>query len=245
MGWLTKFLGPPSEQRAIEKLKSLALVTAGTSALPNRTTMLRTIQKIERKYEPNMSPALADVLAGAIVCFVGWHVRGKERKPFLERAVHYYRRSGNKEQLGCLLVKEAQVRDLKEAIALLEDVFRESKTYRPSLCFYADALYKDGQSLEAYEAAIKIHRMAELHVADSKRKFARDSISAAANEGLILSVPTGPMDIAAKALRAEAKLLSKEGEIEAALAVLDRLQATGRATENDAKIMERLQQKSK
>ena len=166
MGWLSKLFGSSSEGQAIEKLKSLTLVTAGTSALPNRTSMLRTIQEIERKHEGDMSPALADALAGAIVCFVCWHVRGEERKPFLERAVHYYRRSGNKEQLGCLLVEEAQVRELKEAIALLENVFRESKTYRPSLCLYAEALYKDGQYMKAYEAAIKIPRMAELHVAD-------------------------------------------------------------------------------
>jgi len=178
------------EHSALERLQDLTTVTPGTTALPDRERMLSTIEEIERDFGSEVTPSLADALAGTILCYVTFHVRGDDRKPFFERAVRWYRLSGNRGALGCLLVEERLVRDLKEAISLLGKIYDESDRFEPTLCLYAEALYKDGQYVRAYEAAMHIHELAAL-------QFDGDSI------------PSMPMQTAAKAQRAEARRLKK------------------------------------
>ena len=208
---------------AIKKLHNFTFVGSGTTSLPDPQSMLSTIEQVERNFGPKLTASLADALASAILCYAAWYVRGDDRRSFLDRAVRYYRLSGNNAALGCLLVEEAQVRDLKEAIPLLEELYTKSTEYDPALCFYADALYKDGQYIRAYEAALHIHTLAE-----GQWKSRPESI------------PTMPMQVAAKALRAEARRLKKAGQQQEAITMLTRLQETGQATANDIKQLERL-----
>ena len=92
------------------------------------------------------------------------------------------------------------------------------KTARNTILYCApilDALYKDGQYIRAYEAGVHIHRLAketkkywdaqmEQIEADPQLPAYRTAL-----QHFMGSLPTGPMQIAAKSLRAEAKRLKK------------------------------------
>jgi tetratricopeptide (TPR) repeat protein len=197
---------------ALERLQQFTAVTPDTTGLPDAGAMLSTIDEVEQNFAATLTPPVANALANAIRCYVAWYVRGDVRRTFLERAARYYRLSGNNAALGRLLVEESQVRDLKEAIALLEGLYTTSKTYEPALCFYADALYKDGQYLRAYDAAIHLHELA------SREWQSRPE-----------SIPTMPLQVARKALRAEARRLKKAGQPQEAMELLTRLEESGRA----------------
>jgi tetratricopeptide (TPR) repeat protein len=197
---------------ALESLQQFTVITPDTTRLPEAGPMLSTIEEIERNFADSLTPQLANELANAILCYAGLYVRGDARKDFLERAAHYFRLSGNSAALGCLLVQERLVRDVKEAIVLLEALYTSSRTYEPALCFYADALYQDGQYLRAYDAAIHLHELA------SRAWQSRPE-----------STPTMPLQVAAKALRAEARRLKKAGQPQDALKLLARLEGLGRA----------------
>ena len=208
---------------ATKKLQNFTVVSLDTMTMPDPAKMRSAIEGVERTLGPDFTASLADALANAILCYTAWYVRGDDRKSFLERAVRHYRMSGNRAALGRLLVEEAQVRDLKQAIPLLEEIYTNTKTFDPTLCFYAEALYKDGQFIPAYEAALRIHRLAEEQYKSRPE-----------------SIPTMPMQVAAKSLRAEARRLKKAGQQQKALTMLTRLRETGQATANDIKQLERL-----
>jgi hypothetical protein len=197
---------------AVERLRQLTMITADTTGLPDAGPMLSTIDEVERDFAATLTPLLANALANAICAYAAWHVGGDARKPFLERAARYYRLSGNNAALGRLLVEERLVRDVKEAILLLEDLYTSSQTYEPALCFYADALYKDGQYLRACEAAIHLHELASVEWQSRPD-----------------AIPTMPLQVARKALRAEARRLKKAGQPQEASKILTRLEEIGRA----------------
>lgn len=190
----------------IEKLQRFTTVTPETSGFPDASQMLSAIHDAELSFSRTPALSLANAIGNAIVCYTAWYVRGDDRKSFLERAAHYFRTSGNRAALGRLLVEEPLVRDLNEAIPLLEELYSGSTRYEPSLCFYIDALYKDGQFLRSYEAALHVHAMA-----------AREFTSTPA------SIPTMPMTMAAKALRGEIRRLKRAGQHEEAASTLERL----------------------
>lgn len=255
MSWISKLLGSHKEsegdreRRAIDQLLRFTLVTADTPPPHDKEKMLSAIEEVEQGFGSNIPPSLADALASAILCYTAWYVRGDERRGFLERAVRYYRISGNKGGLGRLLVEEAQVRNLEEAIPLLEAMYASSTSYDPALCSYLDALYKDGQYLRAYEAAIHIHELAEKtkkYWDDQLDQLKRRGVDASAPEymaavhNFMSSLPTTPMELAAAALRAEAKRLKKAGQQKEAIAMLKQMQKIGHATNNDVKELERL-----
>jgi len=222
---------PPDEELSklkywYDALQRLTLVSSGTTSLPDRAKMLSTIEEVERDIGSYITASVADALANAILCYTAWYVRGVERKNFLQRAVRYYRLSGNEGALGVLLVEEAQVRDLETAIPLLEKRFVNAKCYDPVLCSYVEALYKDGQYMRAYEAGVHLQRLAE-----ATQKHGDVQMSA---------LPAAPMQIAAKALRAEARRLKKAGQHNEAVTILKQLQGTGLATANDVKQLERM-----
>jgi len=208
---------------AIKKLRNFTMVGPDTTTMSDPERMRSTIEEMERTFGPDFPAPLADALANTILCYTAWYVRGDARKSFLERAVRYYRLSGNRAALGRLLVEEALVRDLKQAIPLLKELYTNTKAYDPTLCFYVDALYKDGQFIPAYEAALHIHRLAE-----EQWKSRPEAI------------PTMPMQVAAKSLRAEARRLKKTGRQQEAITMLTRLREMDQATANDIKQLERL-----
>ena len=116
MRWVSKLFDSNKKQMALEavaikKLEELTLVGPDTTRLPDSQKMLSIIEEVEREFGSEITPSLAEALADTILSYTSWFVRGADRKPFLERAVRYYRLSGNKEKLGCLLVEEAQVRN--------------------------------------------------------------------------------------------------------------------------------------
>jgi tetratricopeptide (TPR) repeat protein len=255
MSWISKVLGSHKEsevsreQRTIENLLKFTIVTPGTTTPHDPKQMLSAIDEVEQNFGSNIPPSVADALASTVLCYTAWHVRGDARRGFLERAVRYYRMSGNKAGLGRLLVNEAQVRNLKEAIPLLEELYTNSTNYDPALCSYAEALYKDGQYVRAYEVATHIHGLAEKtkkYWDAQMEQLKRCSVDLSQPEYVttlhnwMSSLPTAPMELAAKALRAEAKRLKKAGQQKEAIAMLKQLQETGRATNNDVRELERL-----
>ena len=203
----------------VETLQRLTLV-GPDATLPDQDKMLSAIDDLERILKENPIVEAANVLGRSLECYTAWYVRGDDRKAFLERARDSYRHAKNNAALARLLVEEAQVRNLEEAIPLLESIYNNSTEYDPVLCAYVDALYKDGQYMKAYEVGVRIQEMG--------------------NEVGLSSPPTAPITTAAKALRAEAKRLKKAGRQEEVIEVLNLLQQTGHATRNDMKLLERL-----
>jgi hypothetical protein len=133
---LSSLFSSTEEPSAAERLGRLTLVGPGVT-LPDRDEMLSVIEEVERASETNLTEPLANALGYAIECYTAWHVRGDDRKAFLQRACDYYRRAGNNAALAKLLVEEAQVRNLEEAIPLLETIYKDSKEYDPVLCSYS------------------------------------------------------------------------------------------------------------
>jgi hypothetical protein len=101
-------------------------------------------------------------------------------------------------------------------------VFESVSDYVPLLCYYPEALYKVGDYLKSAEVATELHRRATL------------------SQEIKGGLPTAPMQTAAKAYRALARQLKKDGKFLDATSASSRLLDTGFATETDLKIHKKL-----
>lgn len=230
---------------AIKELDGMSRFTLGSIPL-TKQAMLSRIEELLSRFPSSFSFKFELALGSALYQFVFNHVRGEERKPYLKRVVTHFEKArslslGKTWQaltyiqeaphsyiaatLGIVLVREALIRDLDKAIGCLEPIFSSTTQYHPALCFYAEALYKRGQYVEAARIAEDLHRRAER---DPEWK------------GII---PPAPLSIAASAYRAEAKRQKKEGHLSEAKTYFEKLLNTGQASENDRHLLDLLNSK--
>ena len=209
----------------------------GLGAQPTRKELLEIIETVERQFPSAQSAALECCLGGAWKYYAALFVRGPDRKLYLQRSVRHYERAFELEApvcraganpyaaaLGHILVDQPLVRDLERGIGLLGSAFLASTAYEPVFCSYAEALYKAGEYQKTADVATELHRRA------------------CVSEEWKSSIPPAPMNIAGKAYRAIVRGLRKEGRLEDAMRMSERLLGTGAATKNDETVHDRLAQ---
>ena len=125
-------------------------------------------------------------------------------------------------EIGYLLINNRIIRDIDKGIFYLETVFNNTNDYYPAFCSYADAYYKLGDYNKAAEIALESHRRAK----------------ESPEWGNI--IPSVPIEIAAKAYRAQAKEYKRNGEFKQAILLFEKLVDMNFATENDKKILKDL-----
>lgn len=182
--------------------------------------------------------------------YTAWHVRGDERKPFLEKATAYFRHAFKiaKNQLpvrlplekrhyiesldqitiasdlGFILVGEAIIRDLDEAEPILAFVAENTQEYEPCLCPYAELYYKKGNYKRAAEIALDAYNRAK------QSPEWKDVI------------PPAPIGIAGMAYRALGRNAKKQGKIKEAAEWYQKIVDLEIATDNDQKTLKKLRQ---
>lgn len=242
-----------SEVQAIRALQDVAITWLRPRREPSQSEMSELISAVEKQFPNTGSFKLEFWLAMAIRSYKTWFLRGKERKPYLLKAVEHFERAYALSQgvipeevpptdkrnvnarlhprdrmtiaceVGSLLVDEALIRDLERGMSYLGSVFNNTTQYYPRLCSYAEAFYKMRDYAKAAGVALELHHRAEQ---DAYWKEC---------------VPPAPMATAAKAYRAKAKEHKKNGEIGEAICLFQKLVDTNLATKNDQKILEKLQ----
>lgn len=216
----------------------------------SRSNIEEVINKVERLYPESNSYDLEYWLGLALRNYNGWFIRGEERKVYLEKAINHLERaytlsegiipneySQDKRhftdyvdrntiacEIGILLIKEAIVRDLEKGINYIKPVFESTKDYYPAFCTYAEAFYKLGDYLKAAEIAFESHRRAT-----ESLEF-KDHI------------PTSPLSIAGKSLRAKVKECKKNGDIDFAISLLQKSVDMKIASNNDVKMLNKLKE---
>ena len=143
-----------------------------------------------------------------------------------------------------LNINEEIRQDLEKFISYLEPVFNNTEDYRPIYCDYVDAYRSLGNYEKAIKLGVALHRRAE----NTKKFGAMLNLSGAETRGFSIqlrfhmsSLPRAPMDTVAKSYRKMAKDCKKRGEIEQALSLFKKLVNTGLATDNDKKLLKKLQ----
>lgn len=236
-----------SMAQAIGSLKEACFFTLDRE--PSEREMSKLISRVEKRFPDSGSYELEFWLGSVLRNYTALFVRGEERREYLEKAVQHFERAYELSQdaipqelpprekrdfgsfdrntiaceIGSLLINEAIIRDLERGMFYLEIVFGNSNAYYPQLCAYADGFYKMGDYLKAAEVALEIHRRAE---------------NSPECDGIL---PSAPMSIVAKAYRSKAKEHKKQGETRQALALFQQLVEMGLATDNDRKLLQKLQ----
>jgi hypothetical protein len=106
------------------------------------------LNQIEKQAKKIESSILFYWLAIAYKNYNAWYKRGDERSVVLEKVVNFLEYSiqldnsnfSAKEELGCLLIEEKQIRDLRRGIKILE-LLRDTK----KLSSFAEVVYNKGQ----------------------------------------------------------------------------------------------------
>jgi tetratricopeptide (TPR) repeat protein len=141
-------------------------------------------------------------------------------------------------------INEEIRQDLEKFISYLEPIYNNTEDYRPIYGHYVDAY----RSLGNYEKAIKLGL--ELHHrAENTKKFGNTlKLSGTVTRGFSIerrfymsSLSTAPMNTVAKSYRSMAKDCKKKGETEQAISLFEKLVNTGLATDNDKKLLAKLQ----
>ena len=237
-----------NDNEAITALMRITSMGFGDEQDFNKENMLKVIGDIENEFQNTKNPKIAYWMGIAWRNFTAWHIRGDERKEYLDKAVFCFDKAfslstntlpvqlplekrHNAEyldqidiagELGHMLVDDAPVRDLVRAEKVLKFVFESTDEYEPCLCSYAELFYKRGNYLKSAEIG--------LNISD------RCAISPEWKD----SPPPAPLGIVGSAYRALAKQAKKEGNHKEAVALLEKMRKLKVATENDIKILEKL-----
>ncbi len=213
-----------------------------------KDNMLKVLSSSENKFNQSLNPKIHYWLGITWRNFTSWHIRGDERKQYLEKTIYYFDKAFDLSKgvlpvqlpldkrhntdyldqidiagdLGTILVNEALVRDLDRAENILKFVFDNTKEYEPCLCYYAELFYKNGE----YEKCAEIG----LNIGD------RCLISPEWKN----DPPPAPLGIVGSAYRALAKKAKKEGNIEMAKSYFKKMNQLGVASDNDLKILNKL-----
>ena len=241
---------PPLSQSKIDKIRS---------------RMDKAISETEKQFPKNNSQKLEQQLGSATLLFTRWFIRGDVRIQYFQRATkhletaHLLSRGEENDAIACtlgeLFIKEATIRNLEKGISYLKPVFDKAEFYEPNFCSYPEAYYKLGNYEKAIEYGLKLHHLAEKtkkHGNIMMERFKQradidlspeewEKESRAAFRYYTSSLPTVPMNTVAKSYRKMAKDCKKRGEIERAILLFEKLVNTGLATDNDKKILGKLQ----
>jgi tetratricopeptide (TPR) repeat protein len=240
----------PFNKMSITDAKKLLIHVVFFDPALSRSNIEEVINKVERLYPESNSYDLEYWLGLALRNFTAWFIRGEERKVYLEKAIRHLERAYALSEgtipneypqdkrnildyidrntiaceIGYLLIEERVVRDIEKGITYLKPVFETTKDYYPAFCALAEAFYKLGDYLKATEIAFESHRRAT-----ESLEF-KDHI------------PTSPLSIAGKSLRAEAKECKKSGDINCAISLLQKSVNMKIASDNDVKMLNKLKE---
>lgn len=238
-----------SDKDAIDKLITISCFGAGSAQEQSRDNMEKVLSEVEQYSLHSQNCKLFYWLGIAWRNFTAWHERGEQRISPLNRSISNFEKSfqlakkqiptsisseergpiENLDQitiageLGSLLADDAPIRDLERAEEYLRFVFESIEEYEPCLCSYAELFYKKGDFEKCAEIALNAIERAK------KSSFWCES------------VPPAPANIAGKAFRALAMKAKKAKDIEKSKRFLVNIIGLGVATENDKKILSRLQ----
>ncbi len=238
-----------NDDDAITALMRISSMGFGGEQDFEKNNMLKVLEEVEGYASNLQNPKLGYWLGIAWRNFTAWHIRGDERKEYLEKSVYYYDKalelSKNRlpiqlplEQrhdaeyldqidiagdLGDMLVNEVPIRDLDRAEKVLQFVFDNTDEYEPCLCAYAELFYKRGNYLKSAEIGLDISDRC------AKSPEWRDD------------PPPAPLGIVGSAYRALAKQAKKAGRSNEAIEIFQKMKDLKVASENDLKILERLQ----
>lgn len=237
-----------TDNEAVTSLMRITSMGFGSEKDFEKNNMLKVISEVEAFATNSQNPKLFYWLGIAWRNFTGWHIRGDERKEYLEKAVYYFDKAfelskdilpvqlplekrHNAEfldqidiagEIGDLLVNEALIRDLDRAEKVLQFVFDNTPEYEPCLCAYAELFYKRGD----YKKSAKVG----LDISDRTTKSPEWKDSP----------PPAPLGIVGSAYRALAKQAKKEGKTDEAMQWFQKMKDLKAASENDLKILEKL-----
>lgn len=228
---------------ALQRVSTFGL---GSDPLDNRNEMERVIKSAEQAVDNSSSAIFVYWLGVAYRNYTAWYIRGDERRPYMEGAVHYFEVALEKAKadglpmerpdsfintlgqldiagdLGAMLVKDKPVRDLGKAERVLNYVYDNARDYEPSLCSLVDLYYSKGMYEKSASIAKELmdmqHRSSEWQ--DSPAPY--------------------PAKAEAKAYRALLRASKKSSDVETARKWAKKLLATGYATDNDRKLADRL-----
>ena len=240
-----------SDNEAIKALLKIACSSTGDEKEHEKPYMDKALAAVEDYIGGGIKNAkLAYWLGVAWRNYTAWHIRGDERKPFLEKSTEYFRQALKlaKNQLpirlplekrhqvesldqitiagdsGFMLVENALMRNLNEAERILKFVAENTQEYEPCLCPYAELYYKRGNYKKAAEIALNAYERAKK------------------SPEWKTTIPPAPLGIAGKAYRALGKKAKKQRRIKEAAKWYQKIVELGVATENDKKTLKKLRQ---
>lgn len=130
------------------------------------------------------------------------------------------------EQLFAInLVKNAKIRDLDRAEAILSRLWETADKYEPGFCTYAELFYKRGEFKRSAVVALEAHSRAL-----ASPEWAEDP-------------PPAPLNLAAKAYRALGRQSKKAGDLDLAAHYYQQVVDLDRATKTDLKTWAQLSPK--
>lgn len=237
-----------NDDDAITALMRITSMGFGDEQDFKKENMLSVIDSVESCSSDLQNPKLAYWLGIAWRNFTAWHIRGDERKKYLEKAISYFDKAlilsknilpiqlplekrhiaGYLDQidiageLGHILVNEAIIRDLDRAEKVLQFVFDNTDEYEPCLCAYAELFYKRGDYKKCAEIGLNISDRT------AKSPEWKDD------------PPPAPLGIVGSAYRILAKQAKKEGKTDEAIQYFQKMKELKVASDNDLKILEKL-----
>jgi tetratricopeptide (TPR) repeat protein len=237
-----------NDDEAVTSLMRISSMGFGSEDDFKKENMLKVLGEVEGYVHNLQNPKIAYWLGIAWRNFTAWHIRGDERKEYLEKAVFYFDKALSLAKntlpvqlpldkrhnsdyldqidiagdLGDILVNEALIRDLDRAERVLQLVFDGTEEYEPCLCAYAELFYKRGDYQKCAEIGLNISDRC------AKSPEWKDN------------PPPAPLGIVGSAYRALAKQAKKEGKAEEAIGLFQKMKELKLASNNDLRILDRL-----
>lgn len=176
-----------SEEELKQSLVEIAAFGASDESAYAKSNMDNVLGEIESRLDETTSSMVLYWLGIVWRNYTSWHIRGDERKSYLEKSVEYYQRAFDRSReewplrqpyenrrdsdfldqisiasdLGSLLIDELVIRDLDRGEKVLEFVYNGTDEYEPCLCSYAELFYKKGMYEKTADVALEVYERAE------------------------------------------------------------------------------------
>lgn len=237
-----------NDDKVLDSLRKVSWFGAGTESDFERKNMLKVINSAEVYAKTSENPQIFYYIGIAWRNFTSWHIRGDERKEFLEQAINNFEHAFDLSKntlpiqlplelrhnadyidqidiagdLGHILVEEAIIRDLDKAEPILKFVYDSTEEYEPCLCSFAELYYKRKDYKKCLEIGLNIHK--------------RTLLSPEWKD----SPPPAPLGIVGSAYRALAKKAKNDGDTIEAVGYFEKMIELKVASDNDRKILNKL-----